>query len=378
MGCSAKQDDQFENHLISVMLEFMRAGLFNKKPVISEFNIIDWDKLMDMSAEHGILAWVWDGICNLPPNQQPPRIQRINFSMSAQEIWDRYDMQVQVLNDMIEKCNKNGMRLLLLKGIGLSKYYSKPASRPCGDIDFYLFGDFEKGNEMFSSGQIKMSDKHAEFDFKGVLVENHYLLLNSETPYLNKIEQYLEQSLSSARCTKEGYYVLSSDANMLYLLMHTLRHFIKTRSLPIRTLIDFGLFVKANQKELTVRVCHSVLDSFGLYKSYESLLIMAEFILGISYKEYRSGEISESTVKSLKHLIASSNHKDTLSSDLPFGKLLRRFCQLLSIGRVLPPELSFFSRNVTRHFFSILLKRLLHIPYNRSLSILFKNAIRIR
>lgn len=374
MGCSAKQDVQFRNSQISVMLEFLRAGVFNKEPVISDFNNIDWDGLMDMSVEHGVLAFVWDGICNLPQNQQPPRIQRINFSMSAQQIWDRYNKQVQALNDMIEKCNKNGMRLLLLKGIGLSKYYTKPSSRPCGDIDFYLFGDFEKGNKMFSSGHIKMSGKHAEFDFKGVHVENHFLLLNSETPYLNRIEHYLEQSLSNVRCTQEGYFVLNPDANMLYLLMHTLRHFIKSRSLPIRSLIDFGLFVRANQKELTVSVCHSVLDPFGLYKSFESLLIMVERILGLSFIDYLSGDIDRLTFNTMGQLVDSLSHKDTLSSDLPLQELLIRFRQLLRIGRILPSELSSFSRNITRHFFSILIKRLCGIPYNRPLGAIIKDA----
>ncbi len=87
---------------------------------------VDWDGLMDVSKSQGFIAWVWDGICRLPVEQQPPRQYRINWGMSAQEIWDRYEKQKKVLAEMVEICNHNNMRLLLMKGIGLSELYPKP------------------------------------------------------------------------------------------------------------------------------------------------------------------------------------------------------------------------------------------------------------
>lgn len=43
---------------------------------------------------------------------------------------------------------ENGIRLLLLKGLGLSRNYPVPAHRECGDIDIYLFGASDEGDRL--------------------------------------------------------------------------------------------------------------------------------------------------------------------------------------------------------------------------------------
>ena len=94
--------DSNELALTEMMLEFVRAAVLEREPKIP-FNVaIDWDKLMDVSTEQGLIAWVWDGICRLPQEQQPPRQQRINWGLSAQEIWQRYVQQKEVLAEIVE------------------------------------------------------------------------------------------------------------------------------------------------------------------------------------------------------------------------------------------------------------------------------------
>lgn len=75
------------------MYELVRAAVLDKVPAIPNDVSIDWDKLMDLSQEQRLIAWVGDGVCKLPPEQQPPRQYRINWGLSAHEIWDRYELQ---------------------------------------------------------------------------------------------------------------------------------------------------------------------------------------------------------------------------------------------------------------------------------------------
>ena len=166
---------------IEIMLEFLRSAVLDKKPDITDTSDINWDVLMDMSAEQGVLAWVWDGICKLPKELKPPRLQSINWGLSAQEVWDTYVKQMRVLEGMVSSCKENGIRLLLLKGIGLSRLYPKPESRPSSDIDIFLFEDYEKGNRLFTGHDIKRIDKHASFQIDGVLIENHYYFFEPNT-----------------------------------------------------------------------------------------------------------------------------------------------------------------------------------------------------
>lgn len=336
MRSSLSQDIVFDNPHVSVMLEFVRAAVLDKEPEIVDIDTIDWDVLMDISLKQGVLSWVWDGICKLPESKQPPRIVRINYGLSAQEVWDRYRRQEQALNEMIDICNQNDMRLLLLKGIVLSNYYPKPHSRSCGDIDFYLFGDYEKGNTLFSSDNVTCTNKHAEYDYKGVHVENHLTMLDVDTAYQRRVEQYLEQSLSYTIKTVQGYYILSSIPNLVYLLMHTIRHFVFTQSLPFRNIIDLALFVDSNKKELLSSECKETLERFDLLKTYDLFLFISELILNKSFKEYRLNLIRQRDKRVILDFYMKYGFVKSDWSHMTNALLWKRFYVLILFSRYIP------------------------------------------
>lgn len=122
-----------------VMIELLRSALLDKEPRLSANQKVDLDNLMDMSAAQGVLAWVWDGICKLPKEQRPPQLQSINWGLSAQEVWDKYALQSSVLEKMVSICKENDIRLLLLKGIGLSRLHPKPESHVFRVILIYIY-----------------------------------------------------------------------------------------------------------------------------------------------------------------------------------------------------------------------------------------------
>ena len=171
-----------------IIMELMRAAVLDRSPKLPADFSINWDELMDYCAPQGILAWVWDSVCKLPQSQKPPRMQSINWALSAQEIWDTSEKQENVLKQIIEKCNNNHIRVLLLKGIGLSNLYPKPESRSCGDIDIYLFGDYEKGNMILGNNHFDETALHSELIYDGVTVENHKMLI-FPNPYTYNDEQ---------------------------------------------------------------------------------------------------------------------------------------------------------------------------------------------
>ena len=218
-----------------VLLELLRAAVLDQQPSIPKEVVIDWDALMDNASSHNVLAWVWDSVCKLPVEQQPPRQQRINWGLSAQEIWDAYFYQKKVLNEMLVACQKNNIRLLLLKGIGVSAIYPKPQSRPAGDIDIFLFDDFEKGRELFNENYCGTTPLHDKYDYKGVRIENHKIFVYPDTPVKQLVGQYLLNSLDKVVLTSEGYYTFAPLDCFVYLMMHTLNH--------IRFTSDEGLYL---------------------------------------------------------------------------------------------------------------------------------------
>lgn len=307
---------------IAVMLELLRSAVLDRTPVLDPDVNVDWDDLMDRASKQGILAWVYDGICKLPKEQQLPRQQRINWALSAQEIWDRYHKQKEVLADMVKVCDENGMRMLLLKGIGLSELYPKPESRPSGDIDVYFFDDFKRGNALFRAKKVGHYEKHTEFTYKGVLIENHLRLVDLDTPRRRRANQYFLSYMKESCITKEGYYLLDPIRNLVFLIMHALSHFRHAGAMELswRSIIDISMFLYQNESVLTKDVCFDIMDELGLAESFELFVKLGEMLLGIDLSEYHRSKVSENELSKAYDVILCGNYIADVPPKLSFSK----------------------------------------------------------
>lgn len=279
-----------------IMLELLRSAVLDRAPSIPHSAIVDWEGLMNLSAGQGILAWVWDGICKLPQEQQPARKDRISWSLSALDIADRYKQHEQVLEQMVQVCQKNDIKLLLLKGIGLSKLYPKPSSRPSGDLDVFFWGEYEKGNQLFAQTNISVSKKHSSFDYLGVHVENHRTLLNQDWYKRRRIEKYIQSNIDKSVRTSEGYYILEPESNLLFLTMHAIRHlrYSGSSGLSLRSIVDVSIFLLHHRNKLAPSRCFQLMDQFGVAHCFELMVCLGEWVLNIKLSDYRRDLLPES------------------------------------------------------------------------------------
>ena len=315
------------------MLELVRAAVLDRDPIIPKDISIDWDKLMDHASEQGVLAWVWDSICKLPDNQQPSRIQRINFGMSAQEIWDRYEQQNHLLNNLISTCSRNDMRLLLLKGISLSQLYPKPKSRPCGDLDIFLFEDYDRFNQIYADNFDHVSNHHSILFFDEIVVENHFDFLNPHVVKGNKINRYLKSTLTDVTLTEQGYYILSPMATLIYLTSHAMQHLYCDLFMSMRGIMDFGMFLDRNRHKLPPQNCFNQLKELKMGKGFEVILYMTEYILGLSFVEYHQNRFSTRYLNFLHRWIICYNNRSITAKSEELG-LLPYFKQRIINSRI--------------------------------------------
>lgn len=339
-----------------ILLELLRSAVLDRDPNLPKDVVVNWDELMDISSRHGVLAWVWDGICKLPVGQQPPRQQRINWALSAQEIWNRYHKQKTVLSEMVEVCNKNDMRLLLLKGIGLSELYPKPESRPSGDIDFFLFGDYEKGNRLFSEGKsFHETDLHSELTYHGIAIENHKTIVYPNSKVKRAVSEYLLANLDKVELSPKGYYELSPLQNLPYLMMHSLNHVNYGNGaslLPIRHIIDLGIYLKNHQSILPQSIVFQLMDRLGLFKSFQLIVQLSESILDIDLHEYKYRSFSQDTLNSICSLCNNLLEEPLICqcSLIGYSKLVwSRYRRLKPVARLVPvkPHNSLFQATVS-------------------------------
>lgn len=292
--------------LVDVMLEFVRAAVLERVPIVPQDIEINWDELMDMSAEQGVLAWVWDGICKLPVELQPPRQQRINWGLSAQEIWDTYDYQKSVLIDMVKVCEQKDVRLLVFKGISLSLFYPNPANRPAGDIDIFLFGDYSKGNVILANNKLdRENGKCSEFCYQGVKIENHRHFFPSTYKKYFYIDTYLSSKLHEVEKTSDSYYVFPSLANLVLNVVHAVTHIVNTSDpLLIRSVLDIAMMLRNDKTGFAPSECKALMLQLGIDRSFDLLVRASEWILNIDLSRYYIKEVSTLDVNSFKDLLA--------------------------------------------------------------------------
>lgn len=306
-----------------IMLELLRAAVLNRKPQITQDYRIDWDGLMDLALDQGLIALVWDGICMLPNELLPPRQYSINWALSAQEIVEGYKQKSEVLDDMIKICNENDMRLLLLKGFCLANLYPKPESRPFGDLDIFLFDDYDKGNKLFAESDINVGTKHSDFFFHGVHVENHRTFINLDSKLKKNVEQYLRASLLKVQKDKDGYYVLEPMANLVFLVMHSIRHLKYKEAIPLRNIIDIYMFLHSNEPNLNPQKCYSVFEQLGIPHYLELLILLGESALEVDMSAYHRGLVPRSDFVAAKRMLIDQDYIRNIPTNLTYFKQLR-------------------------------------------------------
>lgn len=125
-------------------------------------------------------------------------------------------------------------------------------------------------------------------------------------------------SVEDAVLTDVGYWVFSPIAYLVFLTSHALGHL---GALPMRTIVDFAMWLNAHKSEIPSDICNSIMRRFGLGKGFEVLLIMSNHIIGIRFDEYRRGLIPSEYIEFLKKWI-DSGYCNTHSLSNSISKLL--------------------------------------------------------
>ncbi len=256
-------------------LSLVRLGLWDSNTITS--TSINWSDVKTLAEQQDLSAVLLDGIEHLPEAIRPPKedlLQMIGEVMQDYE--SRYDIYRRAIADLAAFYNSHGYRMMVLKCYACSLNWPKPAHRPCGDIDIWLFGDYkeadaalkkEKGIEIDIDRQ-----HHTMFDWHGFTVENHFDFTDLHHHKSNvEIEKILKDLGHQTTCcidlNGEKVYVPSPNMHALFLLKHAMAHFA-AEGMTIRQLLDWGFYVKAHKEEIDWPWLEGVLDKYGMTPAY--------------------------------------------------------------------------------------------------------------
>lgn len=226
-------------------------------------NSTDWDELYRLSTTQGVLGIVWDGMqrpmCDKGVISQKflSKSQKFQWAVNVERIEQTYCKQEEALGNLAKIYSEYGIKMMVLKGYGLSLCYPTPNHRPCGDIDIWLYGERKRADNLLRKRGFQISEDehhHTVFSFNNIMVENHYDFINVHAHRSNiKIEKRLKelayQSNEYIELNGQKIYVPNSDFNALFLLRHTAAHFAAAE-IGLRHVVDWAMFVNRYHNQI--------------------------------------------------------------------------------------------------------------------------------
>lgn len=253
----------------------------------------DWLSLYSLSATHNVAAITWDyfqqaiGEGVISQEQLPTKMQKIQWVLAVEQVENKYAHQKQVIVKLARLFAEHNIKMMILKGYGLSLNYPVPNHRPCSDVDIWLFEE-----RQMSDGTIKRcsaqqsADRllqehlnividdtkhhHTVFYVDGVMVENHYDFLNIHAHLSNRtieqrLQQLAQQPMEQVLVDGQTVYLPSPDFNALFLLRHSAAHFAAER-IVIRHLLDWRYFVEKYAQQIDWKALDEIATQTNMHR----------------------------------------------------------------------------------------------------------------
>lgn len=331
----------------NILLQLLRIAL-NNETVSDLPSNIDWQEVINLSFDQGVAEIAVDGLSKVygvgcmvegldlldSPELEPLKYEWFGEVFQAEEY---YRNCKQAIDNLAKFYQSIGIRMMVLKGYGLSLNYPIPKHRPVGDIDIYLFNE----NPSTSSGQVQLPawkrgdeaieeqlgisvdrshEHHTVFQFDGFTVENHYDIINTkEKKSSAALDATLKRLAEGAQQTNEGFCLPSADFNAIFVIRHLGQHIAGER-VTLRHLLDWGLFVEKHSGAIDWDFVTAYWKEVGISEFARCINRICVDNLGFNAKWFH-GELSDN-VALCTRLLNDILHPE-FEGDCPQGSFLK-------------------------------------------------------
>lgn len=275
---------------------------------VSSENAFNWSTLYSFSVGHGVDAIIGEEVCqgatiNYFQGELMPRALKLKWALRVEQVEKEYSKQRLVIAKLAKFFQQYGIKILLLKGYGLSLNYPKPQLRPCGDIDIWLFREYrddrgvirrtlaqKDADELLKQHfNVKIDNErhhHTVFHIDGVMVENHYDFLNIHSHRSNRVvearlQELVQQDIEVTKIDGVEIFLPSANFNALFLLRHIAAHFAAER-IVLRHLLDWRYFVEHSWNRVDWNTLIAFAQKMNMHKFLGVLNAICVKYLGLS------------------------------------------------------------------------------------------------
>lgn len=269
----------------------VRAGLWETDARLSQFNNIDYSRVLSLAEEQSVVGLVAAGIEHVT-DIKVPKEDVLQFVGQALQLEQQNQAMNYFIGVMVDKMRRAGIYTLLLKGQGIAQCYEKPLWRACGDVDFFLSDEnYEKAKTFLTplasnvEGEYKR-EKHLGMTIDPWVVELHgrlYCGLSS------KIEKELDRvyqdtfyggNVRSWNNDHVQVFLLSPENDAFYVFTHILQHFYKG-GIGLRQVCDWCRLLSISRETIDVEKIEGRMKQSGLKTAWKAFGAFAVEYLGM-------------------------------------------------------------------------------------------------
>lgn len=258
---------------------------------------ISWQKIRETAEKQKILPLLYEAVNKLDKEHQPEE--------NVMKLWEKqtlsctlfYAFQMQHISALLEAAEKNGINMLVLKGMVLRELYPVPELRTMSDVDILIKP--EMVNEV-----------------KSLFFLNGYEIVSENagpTIYYKKdvlkfeVFHVIPSGLKSAKGTEidiwanprimrgEHIFMPSAENMLLHSFTHLMKH-LRTRGAGIRNLADIVLLLE--KTKINMEYVHKQIKLLEAEKIFKGILFAAKKYFEFDTQEDFS-EIDEEYVDKL-------------------------------------------------------------------------------
>lgn len=257
----------------------------------------EWDSMLAFSSMQGVLPIITQKFTNIKLKDEQLLEVMIKWYGKANRNHQNYLLQLETMYTMSMLLDAKGIDILFLKGAALAQLYPEAELRVFSDIDFYLFGESQRGIEIMAQNGIEnkaCSHHHTRAIMNGILLENHYDFVERKN---HRCDIILDDALK-ALADKEGKsvpatflgenirnaYVMTPTMNAIFLMRHMSAHF-SSEAISLRMLYDWALFLKHQSKDVDWPYVMGLYEQTGMATFSGIIQMILYFHIGYDCKD---------------------------------------------------------------------------------------------
>ena len=306
-------------------------------------NDIAWRELIEFARDQGVLYITISSISLLPVELKPCEDLWIEFVGLLYYGEQRFYNKQEIAISIVEMYKKAGLKTLILKGFSLADLYHQPSYREGGDLDIWMFGEFQKSVELIKQNGVniaKITHKGTNYAYRGLDIDNHKSFSNVRKFRVDGIvEKSLQQNiideapeLFSLGDSGAKAYRASATFNAIFVARHIMCHF--SNNLTLHQLCDWVVLLNKQGDKINKAYVKEVFVKIGLWDLLCGISIYCEKYLGLKPENNFVDRIESSNYETMitSIITGKENRKGRLANYFATFKHRKTAHNLSTIG----------------------------------------------